>query len=396
MAKRLKRSTKKLLSVGFHLALLTGMVLLYDGAKLVGQKFGWIEGDKNEEIVDVDVDEWVLSKDVDSKLAKLVDRNEDGYLFKRDMAFPPHLKVISTNRYKVLDARVVGKTLFEPMEAGRMSFKDVETMEYEMAGNAVRITMKKDLVERILTQEELLDKKQRRAALQEEGKPLPADNDSIVGNLQGKVVQFARQEREWKALKSRQFATAAWGKKLENKIAGMLVENGLVPRPRWFGEKRMKEGDALKLKDDTLSLIFDNVRVGSVEMVFLGMEGVHGHPCGVFEIKGTMVPNETVNDLGQTETSEVSIESGKAWLSLLYPVVMRVRAETIETTELQESGKSVFKLQGPVEKDTHLDWIAVVAANAKEKTPRVPEKKPVVKKIQIKPSEGIDPQAAKE
>ena len=375
MAKPLKKSTKQLLSVGFHLAILGGMVALYDGSKFLGRELGWIDKNGAGEIVDVNVDDLALSTNIDPKLAKLIDKNEAGYLFKRDMKFPPHLKVIATERRKIVDGRVVGKTLFGPMEPGRMSFKNVETTEFEMAGKSVRITKRKDLTERILTAEELLKKKEEQEALKKEDKPLPPDKDSIVGNLQGKAVQFARQGREWKALKSRQFATAAWGKKLEGKVGEMLAEYGLVPRARWFGEKRIKEGDVLKLKNETLSLIFDKVREGNVEMVFVGEEGVHGHPCGVFEIKGTIVPDESVNDLGQTQNSEVSIESGKVWLSLLYPVVMRIQAETIETTERKENGQSVYKLQGPVEWDSHLDWGAVVAGQSKKEAAATPKKK---------------------
>ena len=358
MAKSLKKSTKKILSVGFHLALLTGMVLIYDGAKNVGEKLGWIEAEE-EELVDVKLEDWSLDTKMDSDLAKLIDKNEDGYLFKRNMAFPPHLKVITTDRQKVLDARVVGKSPFGEVRAGKMSFKTTEVMEYETAGRAARITMKKDVIERILSAEQLKEKRLKIEKLKSAGEPIPVDKETVTSNLQGKVVQFGLEGRQWKATKSGQFATAAWGKKLEGKVAGLLVENGLVPRPRWFGEKRLKEGDTLTLKNETLGLILDHVSEGEIEMTFRGVEGVHGHPCGVFDIKGRIKPDPTVNELGQTSTSEISIESGKAWLSVLYPVVLRVRSEDIESTDLTEGGKNVFKLQGPVERDVHHQWIAM-------------------------------------
>ncbi len=127
----------------------------------------------------------------------------------------------------------------------------------------------------------------------------------------------------------------AWGKSLEETLGETLVANGLLPRPRWFGTKPMKIGDTTNLANESLVLAFDDTKKGSLEMVFKGMEGVHGHPCGVFEVEGAIIPDEVENAKGQTVVSEITIEKGRIWFSLLHPVVLRMDLDTIRSIETQ-------------------------------------------------------------
>jgi hypothetical protein len=112
----------------------------------------------------------------------------------------------------------------------------------------------------------------------------------------GKAVQFKYDGMAWKALITREFKTMAWGKGLEEEVGVHLLESSLLPRPRWFGEKPMKLGEVTKLSGKSLDLVFDGLAEGSAEMVLKGMEGVHGHPCAVFEVSGAFVERDKEND----------------------------------------------------------------------------------------------------
>ena len=131
----------------------------------------------------------------------------------------------------------------------------------------------------------------------------------------------------------------------------------------------MKIGDPTRLANESLVLAFDDTKKGSLTMVFKGMEGVHGHPCGVFEVEGAIVPDVVENEKGQTIVSEITIEKGRIWFSLLHPVVLRMDFDTIQSVETREGRKLIGQLQGEVKYKLHRDWKAVVLQ------PKAPEKK---------------------
>jgi hypothetical protein len=147
----MKKSQKQLLSVLFHMAVLGCMVLAYDTGKAIAQRFGWIEGPgKVIEGMEIDLmaQEEKLSVETDPALAKLVARDGDAFLFRRDIPFPPHLKVVSTRVTRFDKVRMAGKSDFGEGSLV-LSIRNDEVMEYEMAGKAVRFTMKEMVSEKI-------------------------------------------------------------------------------------------------------------------------------------------------------------------------------------------------------------------------------------------------------
>ena len=374
MAGKLNKSTKQILSVLFHLVVLVCMVLLYDTGVLVGKKLGWIEVPKKEgeaNHLDFMEHEETLSTEIDPELRKLVKKEGESYVFRRDLKAPPHLKVVVTEVSKYKKVRVAGISEFHDGSA-TISLREDEVMEYEMAGRAVRVTMRNKSKQRVLSASERMElmksgeKPGKKTGYGQPDEKIEepdkiAESGKIVDRLVGKAVQFNYDGRAWKTLPTKAFSTMAWGKNIEESLSGTLVANGLLPRPRWFGTKPMKFGDTTKLANESLILAFDDAKKGSLEMVFKGVEGVHGHPCGVFEVEGAIVPDVVDNEKGQTIVSEITIERGRIWFSLLHPVVLRMDFDTIQSIETRETRKLIGQLQGEVEYKRHLDWKAVAA-----------------------------------
>lgn len=359
MAGKIGKSGKQILSLLFHGAVLLAMVTAYDLSKGLAEKLGWIESAKPKQEVEIDIlaKGESLATEIDPELEKLVDGGAEGYRFRRDLAFPPHLKVIATEVKKLDKVRFSGKSEFGE---GTMvlTTRDDEVMEYELAGREVRFTMTKKVLEKQLSAAERLARIEAVAEAEKAGQAPPEENHKIVDRLVGKTVKFGYNGSGWDVRPSGEVATMAWGKGLLDEVTPELRANGLLPRVRWFGEGRMALGAVTNLSDKSLDLVFDGGGQGKLEMVFTGVEGVHGHPCGVFEVKGRLIL-EGVDGEGQALREERTVEGGKIWCSLLYPAVLRMDLDLIISKETREGGKLVSQKQGDSRYELHREWVAV-------------------------------------
>ena len=375
MARKMKRSTSRFLSVLFHLVVLVCMVLLYDAGKGLATKLGFIEGAAKKaseaSFVDFMEKEEQLSTEIDPALAKYIDKNGDGYVLRTDGPFPRHLKAIATEVTKFKDVRMA-KRVGDQSVNTKLSSRMENVMEYEIAGGAVRFIKRQDLNQREKSPAERVERLKVIADAKEKGIESPADPDRIVGDLVGKAVQFSYQGGVWKAKPTGEFKTMAWGKSLEEDVAEILVNNGLRPKRSWFGKSRIPIGHKLKLAGSSLGIVFEDVAKGKLDMEFVAVEGVHGHPCAVFDVSGAIELEETIDDEGRNKAGEETVESGRIWFSLLYPVMLRAELEKIVSYETREGGKLVEQFQGKASSHTHIDWKAVTAkpkgAATKKKT----------------------------
>lgn len=358
-AGKIGNSSKKFLSILFHLAVLGGMVVTYDLSKGLAAKLGWIKGSP-EETAEVDIleEEEDLSTDVDSGLEKLVDVSAEGYLFRRDIPFPPHIKVITTEVTKLKNVRSAGKSQFGE---GSMvlSTRADKVMEYEMAGRAARFTMKENKTEKLISPSEKPEKPQIIGEAKKKSDGPALDKDKIVDRLVGKTVQFNYAAKSWKVQPSKEDLTVAWGKRLENQVTSQLQANGLLTRPRWFGKSRMSLGSETKLSGKSMDLVFDDGEQGKLKMVFKGMEGVHGHPCGVFEVEGSRTFEKTDAE-GNVVKGQEAVRGGKIWCSLLYPIVLRMDLDLIISHETRAKGKLIGQQRGDASITLHREWKPVV------------------------------------
>ena len=110
----------------------------------------------------------------------------------------------------------------------------------------------------------------------------------------------------------------------------LLIEDGLAPRALWFGKKRYKVGDKLTVTDDFLPMLVGGKAKGNLKVTLESFDAVNGHPCGVFSVAGDFTRKQFPDFNGSITNEEVTIESGKLWLSLLYSLILR--EETDGTT----------------------------------------------------------------
>ncbi|MGJ8644568.1 MAG: hypothetical protein ACSHX9_14250 [Luteolibacter sp.] len=376
MAGKIGKSGKQILSVLFHLAVLGGMVVTYDLGMGLARKLGWLDDGGVTQKIEVDIMamEEKLSTDIDPELEKLVDVTVDGYLFRRDIPFPPHIKVITTQVTKLKKVRFVGKSQFGE-DSMVISTRSGEVMEYEMAGRNARFTMRENATERQISPTEQLAKLKAIAEAEKAGEPPPADNDRIVNRLVGKAVQFSYDGIAWKVQPSKEFSTMAWGKDLEGKVTSQLQANGLLARARWFGKDRMSSGSETNLSGKSMDLVFDEGEQGKLKMVFKGMEGVHGHPCGVFEVKGSLVYEKTDAE-GNVVKGEETVERGKVWCSLLYPMVLRIDLDRVISVKTREKGKLIGRHQGDASLNLQREWIDLQREQKKTEASQPKEEAP--------------------
>lgn len=368
MARKLKKSTTQFLSVLFHLVVLAGMVMLYDAGKGLATKLGFLGGASKEaaesSLLDFSEKEEELGTEIDPELAKYVAKSKDGYLLRTDGPFPTHLKAIVTKVVRFDDVRMAQRVGGEAVNT-KLTTRTEEVMEYEIAGNAVRFTKRQDLNQRKKSAAERVERLKVIEEAKEKGVDPPPDPDKVVGDLVGKAVQFDLKNGKWKLKPTGEFKTMAWGTELEDDVAEILVNNGLRPKKSWFGNSRIPIGHKLKLSGSSLGIVFDDVSKGHLDMEFSGVEGVHGHPCAAFDVSGALVLEETEDAEGRKMRGEETVESGRIWFSLLYPVVLRVDLDLIVSHEVRDKGKLVQQFQGKASNHVHVDWKPVTAKSGK-------------------------------
>lgn len=290
--------------------------------------------------------------EMDKALEALIDRTPEGVCFRKDLPFPRRLKVEATTRLELQNVRVYSRNAFG---AGSASVSGVteRTTTYDREGN--RVAFRAETSSRMSSAEQeaapVVDPKAPPAKASPAKAP-PAAVPAAVGSA-AKPADVAEPEPEksslsavfqlkdghWVAEHEEDFLTAAKLRDLQPGFSQQLVEGGLQPRTLWFGKTRWKEGAQLTLTDKDMSMIMDPGTTGKLELVYEAVESVGGHPCGRFSLKGKCSGKAlSLPDGGQDAHQEVSITSGKIWLSLIQPIVIRAEYEMIATVSSKQGG----------------------------------------------------------
>lgn len=74
-----------------------------------------------------------------------------------------------------------------------------------------------------------------------------------------------------------------------------------------------------------------------------------------------MLLAESENAQGQTTGGEATIDKGRIWCSLLYPIVLRSDLDLIVSIQTREGAKLINQMQGSMRETSHRDWKAVTA-----------------------------------
>jgi len=328
-----------------------------------------------------------------AELAKLVDQNEDGCRFRRDVPFPERVRcrverkfVITQGRMFVRDAFGEGSTPFEG------AIEQTLTVERDKAVLSVKIErsrigkslaahtpgevekgMEKEFGKEVAKEVKELEGGKKPKKNGKKGQATPeetkAEEQASLGNsLEGLELSFIHRKDGWhRRGAGNDFRAMAAGKQLAPVVDACLSGWGMVARSPWFGATRFSEGTELVLKGKQIALITGTaVKRGTAKLRFEKTESLGGHPCAVFTWSGDY-DEETPNLEGETEQWEVTVSAGRLWCSLVYPLVLREEGKGMLTVLVRDSrGRVKRRLQGAVDFTESFQWNRLAAPEKKE------------------------------
>ena len=95
---------------------------------------------------------------------------------------------------------------------------------------------------------------------------------------------------------------------------------------------------------------------GTLNLTLVAIEPVKGHPCGVFTVTGSYSQKRVPGFDGNVTDQEITIQSGKLWLSLIYPLVLKEEADAIMTIRSGEQGNATMNGQGSNKVSIVREW----------------------------------------
>ncbi len=274
----------------------------------------------------------------DPELQKLVDQTSEGAIFRKDLPFPNKLEV-KTTRNEEFSGRMFQKSELGS-QVGTLKGTFTEVTKLQRSGDEVSYS----LIQSTFTE------------------PLAAGADDstkpVVKELApaSKPIDFVRIGSAWKPANKSDFRTASLSQTISPVFDQLLLENALAPRVLWFGKKRFKIGDQLLVSGKTLPMLVTGNAEGDLKLTLDAFESVKGHPCGLFSVSGTFKRNQFPDFDGSLTNEEVTIESGKFWLSLLYPLILKEEVSIIQTIHNGGQGGLATRGQGSSTTSVEREW----------------------------------------
>lgn len=268
----------------------------------------------------------------DPALQALVDQTPEGAVFRKDLPFPNRVAVTIIQRSEISGRFSQKSELGSQVDTLKGTVST--TSKVERSGDTVSFT----LVESIFTEPVLEGADPKK-------EPVPK-----VLEPPSAPFEFVRSGSSWKSAVSTDFRIASRAQTIAPFFDQLLVENTLVPRELWFGKKRHKIGDELNVAAEFIPMLITGKAKGQLKLKLESFEAVHGHPCGVFSVTGDFTRKQFPNFSGAVTNEDVTIESGKFWLSLLYPLILKEDLAIIRTENaggqggLSTSGRSWAKV----------------------------------------------------
>jgi hypothetical protein len=253
---------------------------------------------------------------VDPELQKLVDQTPEGAVFRKDLPFPTRIEVRTTRRAE-MSGRFFQSSAIES-KSEIINGTQLKVAKLERATHQVRYTLEQSSFT-------LPIKEGAKAAEQAQADPL----EQIAPST--RPITFRKTGSTWKSEGADTFRTTIISKEIIPVFDDLLVEHSLAPRPLWFSKKRHKPGDQVQVAGETLPMLLAGKGKGEFTIKLESFESVEGHPCGVFTVTGDYTRKKVPDFEGNLTDEDVSIESGKLWLSLIHPIILREELNTIQT-----------------------------------------------------------------
>ncbi len=298
--------------------------------------------------------------EMDKTLEALIDRNEEGVRFRKDLPFPKSVECRTTSSMQFIDVRVSRKTAFGP-EMGTSTTTTEEAGTWTRKDNRINFSYEKAVISpaSMLPAAPAANPKAvppTKAPAPAKAAPVapvaPADappTRQVAESLSG-VLQLT--EGKWRAERDQDFMRMVKLKELETGFDDeALIQRGLAARKFWFGKTRWKEGSKLSLKDEEMALVTVTPEMkGHLELVFEAVEALDGHPCGRFSISGQCSGYRKSEGF----MAEMSITGGKVWMSLIQPLVLKQELDTVTTLTGKADGPG--RAQGHMVLKEYIVW----------------------------------------
>jgi hypothetical protein len=278
---------------------------------------------------------------VDAELQKLVDQTAEGVIFRKDLPFPTRLEV-TVSRHDEMSGRFTRASAFGKQAA---ALKGTQTTVTKLArdGNQVRYKLEQSSFDLPASDQPGAEKKSAANPIEQ----LPPSSQPMT---------FRKTGKTWAADNLLDFRSVAMAKELAPVLEQLLIDGGLASRPLWFSKRRFKVGDSLVVSGASLPMLLLGKTKGSVTLKLEAFEGVAGHPCGVFAVAGDYSRKQVPDFEGALSDEDVTIQSGKIWLSLIYPLILREELDTIQTLKAGRLGGLVVSGQGSIKVDVTRAW----------------------------------------
>lgn len=288
--------------------------------------------------------------EIDPSLRVLIDADERGYLFRRDIPFAKDVRVTQTTKTKFVSGRMSRRSALgnENQDLKGMARRTV--VSFDRSGGRTSISLDSIDAGALVAVE-------GEATQAEPVKILPYGGDPTMAGLKQSLRWDGKRWVLDRVSGPRDFKAAYWGDNLEPVASELLPRVGIVPRSLWFsGNQRVKLGETITLKGRDAALAMGQQGTGTVVMRLEKVEAVRGHPCAVFSITGNFQLKQSGRVDGNTESGEMEIEEGKIWMSLLQPLVLREEWKSIVTVSEDAGGATGLKVQGESETVVDREW----------------------------------------
>jgi hypothetical protein len=170
--------------------------------------------------------------------------------------------------------------------------------------------------------------------------------------------EFHRRDGKWSADEGGGFAAVAASREIAPFLDVLLQEHGLAPRPQWFAKRRVKIGEQIPLTGAALSMLVSGDATGTLNLKLESIDAVAGHPCGMFTVTGNYSRQRFPSFTGGFTDEDVTIESGKVWLSLIHPLVLKWEMDTIQSFKTGDKGGQRMQGQGSSKISISREWKA--------------------------------------
>lgn len=276
----------------------------------------------------------------DPELEKLVDRNDEGVLFRKDLPFPSRIDVRTTRRSEIA-ARIYQTSAIDKRSES-INGDRIHVSKLERSATQVRYTLEQSSFS--------VPTKDEEGARKTVANPLEQIAPSV------KPITFRKSGNAWKCEDSEGFRAVSLAREIAPVFNELLIENALLPRAVWLGKKRMKPGDQIEIKGELLPMLVAGKSKGTLQLKLDGFEPVSGHPCGVFTITGDFSRKQRPDFEGVLTDEDVTIDSGKVWLSLIHPLVLKEEYDTIQSFKTGGQGGLTGRGQGTIKLSIEREW----------------------------------------